>query len=315
MSNRTWSQTKTELTISVRLPPNAAARDVRCSVVGDSVTVGLKSGVPLFSGELWGHISSNVWSVESGTFNLEIEKARAQFWPCALRGDPEIDVSELVAKDKKDREPAYKLPPDTGTTPRQVTDRETIRKLKAEFPHLDLPVDDSHTAMHRNHAGPRRAFEWGAIPTDADLEPAAASTAKSHVPTPPLPSAPPAAPPRAAPPPPQAVPASPAASPTAASVLASKDAGGTGSTRTFEWGATPTDSEPSPTPAVASAASAPKYSWGPLGGVGEMRASGTSTAPVGEASAQMADGGTSSNALGKVPPPQDRYQWGALPPS
>ena len=118
MSNRTWSQTKTELTISVRLPPNAAARDVRCSVVGDSVTVGLKSGVPLFSGELWGHISSNVWSVESGTFNLEIEKARAQFWPCALRGDPEIDVSELVAKDKKDREPAYKLPPGQGSCSR-----------------------------------------------------------------------------------------------------------------------------------------------------------------------------------------------------
>ena len=50
----------------------------------------------------------------------------------------------------------------------RVTDKETLSKLKAEFPQLDIPLDNADTASHKAHAGPRKKgvdpFSWGAIP-------------------------------------------------------------------------------------------------------------------------------------------------------
>ena len=110
--------------------------------------------------------------MERGILTVEIEKARPRFWPCAIRGHPEVDVAALQAQEKAEQEPFYKPPPDAEAQPRRVNDRETLLKLKAEFPQLaaSLPVEDPHTTTHRNHAGPRKTFDWGALPTDADEE-------------------------------------------------------------------------------------------------------------------------------------------------
>ena len=187
-----FSQTKAELTLTVPLPPGRVARDITCRVANGRVDVRSKTDV-LVSGELWGEASSSVWSVESGLLTLEIEKAKPKFWPCALRGDQEVDVAALVAKEKREAEPAYKPPPDADMTPRRVTDKETIRKLKAEFPQLELPVDtQEHKATHANYAGHRSAFSWGSVE--------AAAAAAEAVRAPPsaaavaLPSAPPVLP-------------------------------------------------------------------------------------------------------------------------
>ena len=71
--------------------------------------------------------------------------------------------------------------------PRRVTDRETLRKLKAEMPQLDIPgvadVGGVANVEHKNYSGPRKQFSWGAIPA------ASPPTAKS---------APPPAPPTSA---------------------------------------------------------------------------------------------------------------------
>jgi hypothetical protein len=52
--------------------------------------------------------------------------------------------------------------------PRRVTDRETLRKLKAEMPQLDIPgvadVGGVANVEHKNYSGPRKQFSWGAIP-------------------------------------------------------------------------------------------------------------------------------------------------------
>ena len=182
-----WTQSKEELTLSVPLPVGHSARDVQVSVKNGEVSIavvesaGNRSVSQLVRGLLWDGIIGSVWSVESQLLTLELEKSRQKWWPCALRGDAEVDVAALVAKEKRDNEPAYKPPPDADSQPRQVTDRETLRKLKAEFPNLALPVENEHTATHQNFAGPRKTFDWGALPVD-DEAPAAAPCAVPAVP-------------------------------------------------------------------------------------------------------------------------------------
>ena len=217
-----WTQTLDALTISVRLPPGASARSVVCTVGGGRACIGLRGGdAPLLDGELWGAISGSVWSVEAGVLSLELDKARNAYWPCALVGDPEVDVTALIERDRRDAEPAYKQDPNASAQPQRVTDKETIRKLKADFPQLELPVDEgAHTASHRNHAGPRKAFEWGSLAAAAD---AAASEGAAAV----------------VPPPPPPPPAAPAPPPAAAVASATAASGGGGTDGKFCWGSLP----------------------------------------------------------------------------
>ena len=111
--------------------------------------------------------------------------------------------------------------------PRRVTDRETLRKLKAEMPQLDIPgvadVGGVANVEHKNYSGPRKQFSWGAIPA------APPPTAKS---------APPPAPPTSA-----------AAAPTAEPC--------------YSWGVLPATATPA-APAAAAAPAGSKFSWGPV---------------------------------------------------
>ena len=79
---RQWEQTKTELTIAVQLPAGSSARDISCTVSHGRVSVSTRSsGEPLLTGELWGAVAGSVWSVEGSMLSLELEKAKAQYWP------------------------------------------------------------------------------------------------------------------------------------------------------------------------------------------------------------------------------------------
>ena len=193
-----WSQTKAELTISLPLPEGVGARDISCNISDRNVSIRTRADVELLQGKLWSTSSSTVWSVDGRTLNLEVEKVDSRFWPCALEGGTCVDVKALEAKEKRDAEPVYKPHPgeifpasalchahtrnrprtvaggmsdcliclvhaDAGMVPQQVTDKATIRKLKAEFPQLELPVADTHTATHANYAGHRSAFSWGSV--------------------------------------------------------------------------------------------------------------------------------------------------------
>ena len=112
--------------------------------------------------------------------------------------------------------------------PRRVTDRETLRKLKAEMPQLDIPgvadVGGVANVEHKNYSGPRKQFSWGAIPA---------------APLPAATSAPVAAPATSA-----------AAAPTAEP--------------SFTWGSVPAPAVPA-VPAAPTAPAAPaasKFNWG-----------------------------------------------------
>ena len=251
-----WAQTKSELTITVDLDDGCGARDVSVNIAGLAVKISIKGAV-VVSGDLHASIAGSVWSVDGRKLNVELEKSRAAFWPCAIRGDPEVDVAALVAREKKEKEPAYKPDPNAEMVPKQVTDKETLRKLKAEFSHLDIPMGpDAHTTTHKNYAGGRKAFDWGALPTDDVVggESSAAGSSSSSA-------------------------AKPAAT-VVATPPASKSVAAASSTNGFEWGALPsTDADKAKKPIIEEASShlpqtmeeaatdllvPMKYSWGAL---------------------------------------------------
>lgn len=112
--------------------------------------------------------------------------------------------------------------------PRRVTDRETLRKLKAEMPQLDIPgvadVGGVANVEHKNYSGPRKQFSWGAIPA---------------APPPTATSAPPPAP-------------------------ATSVAAGPTTQPSFTWGSVPAPAVPA-VPAAPTAPAAPaasKFNWG-----------------------------------------------------
>jgi len=276
-----WTQTKEDLTVSVPLPAGTSSRSVQCEVAGTlTVTV---LGNTLVSGALWGKTSSSMWTVDGGVLVIELEKTQARFWPCALQGDPEVDVEALKAKERQDNEPAYKMPPGADQQPTKVTDRESLLKLKAEFPHLDIPIAAPGGSQHAAHKGGRKNFSWGAVPPAA---PAAASHAQ------------PAGTPVAAADTREEVAGS--AAPEPAESPSAPTAG------KFQWGAVPSslpsveaaaDAQCSGAASSAAPAAAP-FSWGLLPGT---------VAPTSDASVkppQIAD----------CSAPQQRYTWGPLPP-
>ena len=107
-----WSQTREDLTLQVPLPPSTPTSGIVCTVSQGRLTVGLRGEAPIVDGELFDALSHHTWCLEVGSrLTLELEKARPRYWPCVLRGDPEVDVAALKAKDKLESEPAYKPHP------------------------------------------------------------------------------------------------------------------------------------------------------------------------------------------------------------
>ena len=107
-----WSQTREDLTLQVPFPPSTPTSGIVCTVSQGRLTVGLRGEAPIVDGELFDALSHHTWCLEGGSrLTLELEKARPRYWPCVLRGDPEVDVAALKAKDKLESEPAYKPHP------------------------------------------------------------------------------------------------------------------------------------------------------------------------------------------------------------
>ncbi|KAL1498879.1 hypothetical protein AB1Y20_013403 [Prymnesium parvum] len=174
----TFSQTRPDLSLHLRLPEGTRPRDVSCELARGSLCVrSAASSEPLLVGELFDEAAHSAWFVDGGVFTLEIEKKKARFWPSALKGGPQVDVRELERQEKKDKAPVYRPQQDPESTPVRVTDREALLKLKAEFPELAIPIDSPHTAKHKPYAGPRKPdpFSWGEIPATLPAAPAAAA--------------------------------------------------------------------------------------------------------------------------------------------
>ena len=135
-----WSQTKEDLTLQVPFPPSTPASSIVCTVSQGRLVVGLRGAAPIVDGELFDPLSSHVWSLEGGNrLTLELEKARPRYWPWVLRGDPEVDVAALKARDKLESEPAYKPHPGEHAHPLRAAPRRPALLTSRRWVQMPTP--------------------------------------------------------------------------------------------------------------------------------------------------------------------------------
>ncbi|KAG7391578.1 CS domain [Phytophthora boehmeriae] len=102
-ANYTWTQTLEDVSIQVELAHGTRAKDLDCRIEPTKLRVALKSdpSKPLIEGELLEKIRADesIWSLESNhTLNISLEKIKPTWWANALKGDPEIDTTQVDSR-------------------------------------------------------------------------------------------------------------------------------------------------------------------------------------------------------------------------
>lgn len=92
----------------VDVPTGTRSRDLECKITASHVRVAMKNANPsskpflLLDGDFPEKIRADesVWSLESGSSTLQIslEKVKKTWWASALKGDDEIDTSQVDSK-------------------------------------------------------------------------------------------------------------------------------------------------------------------------------------------------------------------------
>ncbi|CEG37939.1 Nuclear distribution protein NUDC [Plasmopara halstedii] len=98
--NYVWTQTLEDVTIHMELPQGTKAKDLDCRIESTKIQVTLKSDprTSLLNGEFVEKIrvDESIWSVESNhMLNISLEKIKPTWWASAIKGDPEIDTSQV----------------------------------------------------------------------------------------------------------------------------------------------------------------------------------------------------------------------------
>nr|CAI5837580.1 unnamed protein product [Callosobruchus analis] len=77
-NNYCWSQTISDVDMTIKLPDKIGRRDLEVDISTSKITVKLKDGSILLSGELCQKCKANdvVWSVDDGKLNVQLEKAK-----------------------------------------------------------------------------------------------------------------------------------------------------------------------------------------------------------------------------------------------
>lgn len=97
-----WTQELNELTVSVDLPPGTTKRDVVCKFSMQNFTAGLRGQPPIIDGTLFAKVKVDdcMWQLQDShklivTLQKLIVTSEEQcWWPCLIRGEPEIDTSK-----------------------------------------------------------------------------------------------------------------------------------------------------------------------------------------------------------------------------
>ncbi|DBA04562.1 TPA: hypothetical protein N0F65_011110 [Lagenidium giganteum] len=105
----TWTQSLQDVTMQVEVPAGTRARDVTCKFTATSLRVALRNAGcgdngseqdnVLVEGEFYERIrvDESLWSLDSGNHVLQVslDKTRKTWWASALKGDNEIDTSQV----------------------------------------------------------------------------------------------------------------------------------------------------------------------------------------------------------------------------
>ncbi|GBE59439.1 nuclear movement family protein, putative [Babesia ovata] len=149
-----WTQTLAGVEVSAPVPAGTKSRNIKVDISPNRMTAHLNGSV-LFGGDLHETVRSDdcFWTLVDGkTLQITLEKLnQIQWWPCVIKGHPEIDVKKIVPENSKlgdldpetrqtvekmmfdQRQKAAGLP-----TSAQASQFEALERFKKAHPELDF---------------------------------------------------------------------------------------------------------------------------------------------------------------------------------
>ncbi|RYG67142.1 hypothetical protein EON64_08125, partial [archaeon] len=149
-----WTQTLSELSVNVPVPPNTKTKMLNVEIQNKRVKVGLKGAEPIMSGELHKRVivEDSFWTLEEGEVVLSLQKEnKMEWWKCVLVGDPEINTQKVQPENSKlsdldmetrttvekmmfdQRQKSLGLP-----TSEEMQKQEMLKKFMAAHPEMDF---------------------------------------------------------------------------------------------------------------------------------------------------------------------------------
>ncbi|ORM41158.1 Protein arginine N-methyltransferase 8 [Babesia sp. Xinjiang] len=149
-----WTQTLAGVDLSAKVPPGTTSKSIKVDISTNKLHVYCK-GELLFGGDLYESIKSEdcYWTLLDGkTLQINMEKRnQVQWWPCVIKGHPEIDVRKIMPENSKLSE----LDPETRVTVEKMmldqkhhgessatsalmSQLEALQRFKEAHPELDF---------------------------------------------------------------------------------------------------------------------------------------------------------------------------------
>mmetsp|Transcript_11952 Transcript_11952/g.17842 ORF Transcript_11952/g.17842 Transcript_11952/m.17842 type:complete len:306 (-) Transcript_11952:26-943(-) len=150
-----WTQTLSELTLTVPLPANTKSKEINCVISRQHLKVGLKGQAPIIDGELHKKVivDDSFWTLEDGReLAIALQKDnKMEWWKCVVQGDAEIDTSKVQPENSKlddldsdtrqtvekmmfdQRQKSMGLP-----TADEMKKQEMLKKFMAQHPEMDF---------------------------------------------------------------------------------------------------------------------------------------------------------------------------------
>ncbi|KAK3330136.1 HSP20-like chaperone [Apodospora peruviana] len=104
-----WTQTISDIDITLTVPGNLKARDLVVDIKKLSVSAGIKGQEPIIKGDLPHaiHVDDSTWTLTSApdgnrTVEIHLDKVnKMEWWPHVVTAAPKIDVSKIVPDNSK----------------------------------------------------------------------------------------------------------------------------------------------------------------------------------------------------------------------
>jgi len=100
-----WTQTLSEVTVSIPVPAGTRGRDVNCKITSTKLTVALKGQEkPIIEGLLHQKVKpeESFWQVDGSVIVVELQKVnKMEWWKCVIKGHPEIDTTKIEPENSK----------------------------------------------------------------------------------------------------------------------------------------------------------------------------------------------------------------------
>ena len=150
-----WTQTLSELTVNIHLPPGTKTKMLDVQIKNSSIKVSIKGqGSPIVQGELHKRVmvDDSLWTLEDGDLVITFTKEnKMEWWKCVLVGDPEINTQKVQPENSKlndldaetrqtvekmmydQRQKAMGLP-----TSEEQSKQDMLKKFMAAHPEMDF---------------------------------------------------------------------------------------------------------------------------------------------------------------------------------